>query len=866
MPSTDEILIDFKVNTQSLDQTIVLLEKLGQIDKKTADAFRASNEAYKKREEAANAAAGATEKLGTETEKGANKSKEALEKTSKSVDGFSKAIDNLARKLVAAFAVERIIAFANESVKAFQEAEKTARLLQVAVGVNGGLQQDFEKLVDQSKELQKISIFSDDDIQKAQTFALQFGLTSDEVQKLIPVIADYASATGKDLNSALEAVIQGINGQGRELKKSGIIVDAEATRAERFADIQEKLTAKFKDQSQIVAQTSAGALEQYKNQLDDIQEEIGSKLAPKLQALRGFFLDLASGANGALDLIGNNLDNLYDDIDRILGVTERIAANQAQATQRITADAIKANKDAIDSFKKEFSGLSLDQLQKKALETFNLIEVKKKDVAGLSAKDAQIQNQLLAEYSNQFVAITALISEKKSGLESDQKSFDIGKATVEQLKERKKLLASTSGIAAQDESDAIDKELEKRKKAAEKQKQIREAAAKDLADFEKEQQQNALVDLAQTEQDKIAIIRDGLLAELELRRVAAGVSKDDPEYLKTRNAINAAADKEASDNTIKNLGEISKAREKSTDDQRKNIFELAKWAIDTSNENKDKEIKNAEDVAARKKQIQIELASTLIDGFFQIQQAQSQAQLQGIEAQRDEQNSAIDDELEALEEKHNKHKISDKKFALEQKRLQAEKEKNDKLAEKKSNEIKHQQDIANRERQLFEIAINTYKGVTAATAALQPGLVPFIIALGATEAALVLATPLPKYHSGKLAKTNSNEVHAIVREDETIFDPQSSRDYEPTFKAIYNKKVSPKLLNDFVNFSLKKDVSDSFAQNVYNSTKIDYRLLAKEIGYEFGEKLRGDKTVGLTNESIRKLAQALEQTHDPRRN
>ena len=62
-------------------------------------------------------------------------------------------------------------------------------------------------------------------------------------------------------------------------------------------------------------------------------------------------------------------------------------------------------------------------------------------------------------------------------------------------------------------------------------------------------------------------------------------------------------------------------------------------------------------------------------------------------------------------------------------------------------QLQHRQDIANRERSLFDIAINTAVGISKAS----PDIPLMILAgvLGAVQAGIVLATPLPQYKLGK---------------------------------------------------------------------------------------------------------------------
>lgn len=168
-----------------------------------------------------------------------------------------------------------IINFGKESFKAFAEAEEHAIKLKVAVGVNGGLTGAYKELMEQSAQLQKTTIFSDDDVQMTQTMALQFGLTTRQVKELLPVITDFASATGQDLSSALEAVLRGVEGNGRGLKLYGIEVDSTATKAENLTSMTEALNKKFKGQADILGTTTIGEMKKLGNAWDDLKEQIG---------------------------------------------------------------------------------------------------------------------------------------------------------------------------------------------------------------------------------------------------------------------------------------------------------------------------------------------------------------------------------------------------------------------------------------------------------------------------------------------------------------------------------------------------------------------------------------------------------------
>lgn len=156
-----------------------------------------------------------------------------------------------------------------------------------------------------------------------QTAALQFGLTSDSVELLTPKIIDFASATGQDLNTALDKVIQGINGSTRGLKEYGINVDSNQTKSQRLASITEQLTGKFKGQAETVAKTSTGAFAQLTNAIDNLQERIGEGIASNLAGFVKSLTDLVTPAETANELFQKQSQKLEDLNNNVVPLIDR---------------------------------------------------------------------------------------------------------------------------------------------------------------------------------------------------------------------------------------------------------------------------------------------------------------------------------------------------------------------------------------------------------------------------------------------------------------------------------------------------------------------------------------------------------------
>ena len=209
----------------------------------------------------------------------------ALKKVQNEVKGVGDAMGHASEQgsvfgdMLGALTMERLIeesiAFGVESVNAFMEAEQNAHRLEFAlqnVGKEGALA--FDKLIEQSGRLQAITKFSDDDIQVSQAMLVNLGLTSDEIEKLIPLVLDYASATGKTLSEATNIAMDAINGKTKALKDSGDEFDDTGSKVENYNILLGKLT-KNVGAASAELENGADTLTNWKNAWGDMMEVAG---------------------------------------------------------------------------------------------------------------------------------------------------------------------------------------------------------------------------------------------------------------------------------------------------------------------------------------------------------------------------------------------------------------------------------------------------------------------------------------------------------------------------------------------------------------------------------------------------------------
>lgn len=270
----------------------------------------------------------------------------------RNVGNYSKAWGGL-NNVLGAFGITlgagAVIGALKESIGAFFEAEKNANALKFAVmQVGQESETSFQSLINQSAELQKISIYSDDDIQKAQTQLVNYGLTAREVEKLIPQVLDLASATGQDLSSATDTVIKGINGQTKGLKTLGIDYKDTGDKAQNLAILTEQL-AKFQGKSNDALDTGEGKWLNFKNQIGDLSEDVGDFLVTLIELPGALFQN-----RDATDAWTGSMAELNDEIKRVNAITAGLV------TKMQKEDYEKAKKSGAD-------GLAMERMKNQIL-------------------------------------------------------------------------------------------------------------------------------------------------------------------------------------------------------------------------------------------------------------------------------------------------------------------------------------------------------------------------------------------------------------------------------------------------------------------------------------------------------------------
>jgi len=156
-----------------------------------------------------------------------------------------------------------------DCMKKFDEAALAAVKLETAMGNNA------DTLKKYAEERAKVTRFDDEATKNAMATLAMYGLTEQQILKLIPALQNMAQATGKDLGAAAELAGRSITTSTNALKRQGVELGATGSATERLTQVVDQLNNRFHDQAEAAGRVGLGPLVILRNQYDELKENIG---------------------------------------------------------------------------------------------------------------------------------------------------------------------------------------------------------------------------------------------------------------------------------------------------------------------------------------------------------------------------------------------------------------------------------------------------------------------------------------------------------------------------------------------------------------------------------------------------------------
>ena len=210
------------------------------------------------------------------------------------MDKLNKTIANVGKTIIAAFSVREIVNFSKECFEAYsnqlQQEQKLTEIMRSRIGATDAEIASVRAL---ASEQQKLGVVGDEVALAGAQQLATFARNTDTINTLIPAMENLAvqqhgvNVSSGNMVSIANLMGKALQGQVGALSRVGIsFTEAQekvlkyGTEQERAATLAQVITDNVGNMNEVLAQTPEGKIQQVKNTLGDLQETLGSALAP----------------------------------------------------------------------------------------------------------------------------------------------------------------------------------------------------------------------------------------------------------------------------------------------------------------------------------------------------------------------------------------------------------------------------------------------------------------------------------------------------------------------------------------------------------------------------------------------------------
>ena len=229
----------------------------------------------------------------------------ALTKGQKHLSQFDKTVQKVGKTFAAAFAVHKIVAFGQNSVKAFTEAEASAKALNITLKNTGSLMA-FPDAIAGIKRLSLATGVADNDLTNAFTQLYSSTGNATQAQKDLALAIDVSKGTSKNLTEVVDALSAGYRGNTKGLGNLNAGLDAATLATKDMAAITKQLAILQGGQAAAYAETYAGKIDILNVAFDNLKVTVGQGLVMAFEEATGN--RGIGGATNAMENFGYTVD------------------------------------------------------------------------------------------------------------------------------------------------------------------------------------------------------------------------------------------------------------------------------------------------------------------------------------------------------------------------------------------------------------------------------------------------------------------------------------------------------------------------------------------------------------------------------
>lgn len=201
----------------------------------------------------------------------------------KELNSFQSSLSSMKRQAATALGAYFSVQGARNALSSWGRQEAAIRNLSASLEMIGKNSPQAVKEMERfATQLQGVTTYGDEAIVEVAALGARLGkFSGDDLKQATVASIGLSKALGMDLDGAMRLIIRAANGNTASLSKYGIKVSETGTAQEKFNQLLD-----FGTRSMALAtaetQTYNGAMAQLANDIDDVGEVVGSKLAPAL--------------------------------------------------------------------------------------------------------------------------------------------------------------------------------------------------------------------------------------------------------------------------------------------------------------------------------------------------------------------------------------------------------------------------------------------------------------------------------------------------------------------------------------------------------------------------------------------------------
>lgn len=698
------------------------------------------------------------------------------------VEGASEKIKHFAMEALSLVGIFSVASFFKDSIDEFLELDKTMRILQNTLR-NVGAPELFGRIEERTKDLtRQFKFLKDEDIASSFNKLIVYGkLTEKQINELIPVIIDFATATGQQLPEATGTVIKALEGNGKALKEFGINMKDAKNVTEGFDLVMKELKPRVDGVAEAFGESAAGKIAATKEEFIKLKEEVGSGLIPILVKLLEFTSNAIKGLNafagaisdaikGSASLVGSFMISTFKDNQSVLYEIESARKvyisgyeNFLKRLNELHKEGKKLNvteKDLIDEQIKHFTERKKyfeEQLKtesKKQAPSFDVLAGAYEQVQAIDSVIADLQSRL-----SKGIIGPGDPNKGKGGVsDKERKEFEDGlQAEYEAYKLRVERRAELNLEIAKDEKKSYKDRLDALNTYGNLKKMLIDAEADHELEVLDKKTEGLLKTEGLTAEGRLRIESNysaqvKVIREKQLSAIQSLAKSMSDIFIKTADAI-----KQIGKAYTEGIKGMTKSIEKQIDDLAKKAQENAKAFENAIKKRSELEVQAAEEVANTVQAIgdskyerEKNRIQSLIDANNEYAQAETNRITNSTLSEQDKAAKLI--QLQAITDAKNKQ------LAREQKEQDIKKAKFDKAF----SILNIVESTAQNEVQALSYLSNPV------TAPLYPGIAALIGTIGALKLAVAIGQQIPTYakgtqdHPGGVARFGEAGPEAVV--------------------------------------------------------------------------------------------------------